>query len=137
MTFPTVLLVVLSASCLTTAQEQSSSESSKFPLRPALATQQLQGVSKGSETCSIPEVKSGIEVAFLQFLQKNVVDTFSCGNVILGKYQYCPAANYSQIFSISHIFHFPGYYWIIAENGSTNQVYCDFKSEFSYATAEI
>jgi len=131
-------LAILSASCLTAAQEQSNNESIPFPLRPALATQQLQGVSEDSETCSLPEAQSRLERVVEQFLQEEVVDGITCDNDMLGALEYCPAANCSQIFSTSQIFHFPGYYWITADNGGTIQVYCDFESEqFSYATAEI
>ena len=133
-----VVVSILSAYCVTAAQEVSSNRSSSFPFRPALATQQLQGVSEGSETCSLPEARSAIEEAFQQFLQEDVVNEVTCGNAMHGKFEYCPAANCSQIFSISQIFHFPGYYWITAENGSTIQVYCDFESQqFSYRNIEI
>ena len=131
-------LAILSASCLTAAQEQSSNESIAFPLRPALATQQLQEVSEDSETCSLPEAQSRLERVVEQFLREEVVDGLTCDNYMLGTLELCPAANCSQIFSTSQIFRFPGYYWIIADNGSTIQVYCDFESEqFPYATAEI
>ena len=133
-----VLVSILSASCVTAAHEMSSNESSQLPLQPTLAVQQLQGVSEDSETCSLPEAQSAIEDAFQQFLQEALVSEITCDNAMLGKFEYCPAANCSQIFIISHIFHFPGYYWITTENGSTIQVHCDFDSEqFPYATAEI
>ena len=128
-------LAFLSASCLTAAQEQSNNESIAFPLRPALATQQLQGVSEDSETCSLSEAQSRLERAVEQFLQEEVVDGISCDSDTLGILEHCPAVNCSQIFSASQIFHFPGYYWITADNGSTIQVYCDF--QFSNTTAEI
>ena len=133
-----VALAFLSTSCLTAAQEQSKNESIAFPLRPAFTTQQLQGVSKDRETCSLPEAQSRIEKVLEQFLQEEVGDLLTCDNDTLGKFRFCPAANCSQIFSISHAFLFPGYYWITAENGSTIQVYCDFESDqFPSATTEI
>ena len=130
MLIPIAVLAFLS--CLTAAQKQSNNESIPFPLRPALATQQLQGVSEDTETCSLPEAQSRLEEAVEQ------LDGISCDNNKLGTLEYCPAANCSQIFSTSQIFRFPGYYWITAGNGSTIQVYCDFEPEhFSYTTAEI
>ena len=132
------VLAFLSASCLTAAQEQSNNESIAFPLRPALATQQLQGVLEDSETCSLPEAQSRFEEVVEQFLQEKVGDILTCDNDTLGKFRHCPAANCSQVLGISQIFRFPGYYWITAENGSTIQVYCDFESEqLTSATAEI
>ena len=132
------VLAFLSASCLTAAQEQSNNESIAFPLRSAFATQQLQGVSEDSETCSLPEAQSRFEKVVEQFLQERVGDILTCDNDTLGKFRHCPAANCSQILGISQPFRFPGYYWITAENGSTIQVYCDFESEqFPSATTEI
>ena len=132
------VLAFLSASCLTAAQEQSNNESIAFPLRSAFATQQLQGVSEDSETCSLPEAQSRFEKVVEQCLQERVGDILTCDNDTLGKFRHCPAANCSQILGISQPFRFPGYYWITAENGSTIQVYCDFESEqFPSATTEI
>ena len=135
-----VVVTFLFTCSLTAAQEQNRDESRPFPLRPTLATQQLQGVSEGGEACSIPEVQTGIQAAFQQFLQEEVVDELSCDDAVdlIGRYEQCPAANCSQIFRIGQLFRFPGYYWIVAENGSTIQVYCDFETEqFQYTTAEI
>ena len=131
-----VVLTILPASCLTAAQEQSGNESSPFPLRPALAAQQLPGVSGDSETCSLPEAQSAIEEVLQQFLQDEVLEDFSCDNAMLGVFEYCPAANCSQIFSASQNFRFPGYYWTIDENGDVIQEHCDFE-QFPYTTAEI
>ena len=137
-----IVFAFLSASRLTAAQELSSNnESISFPLRPALATQQLQAVSDSSETCSLPEAHTAVEEAFHQVLQEDVLDKLTCNDTdsaSLGIFQYCPAANCSQVFSVSQMFHFPGYYWITAENGSVIKVHCGFESEkFSYASAEI
>ena len=139
----TPLLVVVTASysdclLLTTAQQLSSNESSPFPLRPSLAAKQLLWGVSGSETCSLPEAHSTIEEMLRQVLEEDVKDEFICDDAVRGKFQYCPAPNCSQTFGISQIFRFPGYYWIIAENGNTVQVYCDFESkQFPYSTAEI
>ena len=137
-----VAFAFLLTSRLTAAQELSSkNESVSFPLRSAVATQQLQAVSDSSETCSLPEAHTAIEEVFHQVLQENVVDKLTCNDTdsaSLGIFQYCPAANCSQISSTSPIYRFPGYYWITAKNGSAIRVYCSFEFEhFAYASAEI
>ena len=135
-----IVFAFLSASRLTAAQELSrKNESVSFPLRPALAIQQLQAVSDSSETCSLPEAHTAIKEAFHQVLREDILDKLTCNDsASLGIFQYCPAANCSHVFSVSQMFRFPGYYWITAENGSVIRVYCGFESEkFSYASAEI
>ena len=86
-----VALAILSASCLTAAQEQSNNESIAFPLRPALATQQLL---EDSETCSLPEAQSRLERVVEQLLQEKVGDILTCDNDTrtLGKFRHCHAA---------------------------------------------
>ena len=137
-----VAFAFLLTSHLTAAQELSSkNESVSFPLRSAVATQQLQAMSDSSETCSLPEAHTAIEEAFHQVLQENVLDKLTCNDTdsaSLGIFQFCPAANCSQISSASPIYRFPGYYWITAKNGSAIRVYCSFEFEhFAYASAEI
>ena len=128
-----LLLALASVPCLSLAQEQNATSS--FPFKPKLAVQQLQG---RSETCSVPEAQSVIEEVVQQYLQEDILDELSCDNSILGIFEYCPAANCSEIFSASQTVRFPGYYWITAENGSIIQVHCDFElAQFPYSVAEI
>ena len=64
-----VVLVILSAFCLTTAQELSGNGSSQLPFVSEFAAQQLQGVS-GSETCLLPQAQSAIEETSRQLLKE-------------------------------------------------------------------
>lgn len=46
-------------------------------IRPALATQDLQGMSEGSDACSIPEVQSGIQATFQHFCKRKLWMNYS------------------------------------------------------------
>ena len=123
-------LAILSASCLTAAQEQSNNESIAFPLRPALATQQLQGVSEDSETCSLPEAQSRIEKVLVQFLQEEVSPRLSllvCTSQVTGLVAHCPANSCSQVFDLIHegFLRLSSYYWLQAPHGDVTEVYCN------------
>lgn len=126
----------------TAAQEQSGNESSsfKFPLRSTLATQQLPKVQEANDSCSLPGAQKTKVDILQQFLKEEVVDEiYPCHGAVLGTVRHCPAANCSQMFNQSGLsIHFPGYYWIKAENGSIMQKNCEIESEmFPHTSAAV
>jgi len=118
-------LAILSASCLTAAQEQSNNESIPFPLRPALATQQLQGVSEDSETCSLPEARSRLEEAVEQFCKRKLwmeyavtITSLEHLSIVLLQTAVKSSVQVKFLASLATIGS------LHAGNGSTIQVYC-------------